>query len=84
MVWLTLSGAFALNMMQITYILSGQYTLISHASIFSNLGGPSIVIYRFTRREPIHTLEYFGLLSSFVGCVLTVSDKEVEKVDPTT
>eukprot|EP00347_Sterkiella_histriomuscorum_P001845 403370459 len=68
-------------LMQSTYILSGQYTIMSHASILSNLGGVFIVILRVLRGKPAHKFEYFGLLIAFGGLGISVLDQEVEKID---
>ena len=64
-------------MVQIGYILSGQYTIMSHASILSNLGGAFIVVGRVIMRKPVHNLEYLGLLIAFVGSAISIMDKEV-------
>eukprot|EP00347_Sterkiella_histriomuscorum_P020063 403339242 len=68
-------------LMQIAYILSGQYTIMSHASIFSNLGGPFVVIYRAIIKKPVHKYEYLGLFIAFVGTIVSILDKDVQKVD---
>ena len=45
-----LGCAISFNFMQTTYLLAGQYTIISHACMFSNLGAALIVIHRFIKR----------------------------------
>lgn len=67
--------------MQCFYILSGHYTIILQASLVSNLGGVFIVIYRFIMRQPIHRLEYLGVVFAFLGSSISVSDEDAQKVD---
>eukprot|EP00347_Sterkiella_histriomuscorum_P015110 403358284 len=76
---LYLGSSFLL--IQIGYIISGQYTIMSHASILSNLGGVFIVVFRVLRGKSVHKLEYVGLVIAFVGTIVSVMDKEVQKVD---
>ena len=55
---------------------------MSHASLLGNMGAPYVVIYRLIRRSPIHKYEIFGIIVSFLGCVISIFDKNVEKVNP--
>jgi drug/metabolite transporter (DMT)-like permease len=68
--------------MQVFYMLAGQYTIMSHASIFGNMGGVFIVLYRSIKREPVHIYEYLGLFIALSGSSIAMSDKAVSKVDP--
>jgi drug/metabolite transporter (DMT)-like permease len=54
---------------------------MSHALIFSNLGGILIVIYSLIRRKYVHKLEILGTIIAVLGCGLTVLDKSAKKVD---
>ncbi len=47
---LIIACALSFNFMQISYLLSGQYTIISHACMFSNIGAAIIVAYRCVKR----------------------------------
>ena len=73
--------AFSFNIVQILFILSGQYTIMSHASIFANLGGAMLVLHRFIMRRPVHKYEFHGLIVASIGSMISVLDKDVKKVD---
>ena len=55
---------------------------MSHASLLGNMGAPYIVIYRIIRGSPVHKLEILGILFAFSGCVISIFDNNVEKVNP--
>ncbi|CDW85422.1 UNKNOWN [Stylonychia lemnae] len=73
--------SLSFNLVQIFFILSGQYTIMSHASIFSNLGGAMLVIHRVILRQPTHRWEYSGVIIAMVGSIISVLDKDVKKID---
>jgi hypothetical protein len=67
----------------LTYFYSGQFTIISHASMFTSLGGALIVIYKLLMLQPLQRLEIIGTAISIVGCTICVFDTKAAKVDPT-
>jgi drug/metabolite transporter (DMT)-like permease len=58
--------------MQVTYLMSGVYTIMTHATLFTNLTPFMLVILRFIMREQLHRLEVYGTAISIIGCVITV------------
>ncbi len=62
-------------------VFSGQYTIMSHALIFSNLGGILIVVYSLIKRRFVHKLEIVGTMIAVAGCGLTILDGNAKKVD---
>ena len=54
---------------------AGQYTIMSHVLIFSNLGGVLIVIFSILRGRFVHKLEIFGTAIALIGCTVTVLDQ---------
>ncbi|CDW88380.1 drug metabolite transporter superfamily [Stylonychia lemnae] len=77
---LAFKAAISLFLVQITYLISGQYTIISHATILSSLGGAIIVVLRFITKQQVHKYEYLGILLAMIGCVISVFD-EIQKVN---
>ncbi len=67
-------------MMNVFYIMSGKYTIIAHACMFSNMGALLIVFYRLMRKLPIHKYELIGVAIAIMGCFLTSNDSKAEKV----
>lgn len=67
--------------MSLSNVFSGQYTIMSHALIFSNLGGVVIVVYNLITRKFVHKLEIFGTLIAVIGCSMSVLDNKAKKVD---
>lgn len=61
---------------QATLILSGTFTVITHTSIILNLAGPNLVIWRIISKQGIHRYEIFGSALGFIGCLVSVFDKE--------
>lgn len=57
-------------------MLSGQFTVITHTSIIFNLAGPNLVIYRLVTKHNIHKYEILGTALGFIGCIVSVFDKE--------
>ena len=47
---LVLEAGFALLIMQIFYLLSGEYTVMSHATLFTNTTPFFLVIFRLIKR----------------------------------
>jgi drug/metabolite transporter (DMT)-like permease len=60
---------------------SGQYTIMSHVLIFSNLGGVLIVIFSVLRGIFVHKQEIMGTIIALFGCIITVLDQKAKKVD---
>jgi drug/metabolite transporter (DMT)-like permease len=58
--------------MQVTYLLSGYYTVMAHATLFTNLTPFMLVILRFFMRQEIHRLEIIGTFVALLGCIITV------------
>lgn len=54
---------------------------MSHASIFSNLPAVFTIVYRLMLRKPVHKFEFYGLIIATMGLVISVLDKNVQKVD---
>jgi drug/metabolite transporter (DMT)-like permease len=69
------------DLMSLCNVFAGQYTIMSHALIFSNLGGLIIVVYSLIKGRFIHRLEIIGTTIAIAGCVVTVLDKKAKKVD---
>jgi drug/metabolite transporter (DMT)-like permease len=63
---------FSLLAMQVTYLMSGYYTIMTHATLFTNLTPFMLVILRFIMREKLHKYETIGTVIAIVGCVVTV------------
>jgi hypothetical protein len=68
--------AFIGDLMSLANVFSGQYTIMSHALIFSNLGGVIIVIYSLVRRTFVHKLEIIGTGIALLGCLIAVLDRK--------
>ena len=62
------------DLMSLFGIFAGEYTIISHALIFSNLGGVIIVIGSLIRGQYVHFSEILGTTVAILGCLITVSD----------
>lgn len=75
---------FSLLAMQVTYLMSGYYTIMTHATLFTNLTPFMLVILRFIMREKLHKYETIGTVIAIVGCVVTVQDQEASKVNTET
>lgn len=73
--------AFIGDLMSLTNVFAGQYTIMTHALIFSNLGGIVLVIYSLIRRIFVHKLEIIGCSIAIIGCLVTVLDRKAMKVD---
>jgi hypothetical protein len=54
---------------------------MSHALIFSNLGGILIVAYSLFRGRFVHRLEIIGSTIAILGCGITILDTKAKKVD---
>ena len=65
---------FSLLAMQVTYLMSGYYTIMTHATLFTNLTPFMLVILRFLMREKLHKYETIGTVIAIVGCAVTVQD----------
>ena len=65
---------FVGDLMSLCGTYAGQYTIMSHVLIFSNLGGVLIVIFAVFRGEFVHKLEIFGTVIALIGCTVTVMD----------
>lgn len=63
------------------YLFSGEYTIMSHASIFTNLSGILIVFYRGVRGNRVHLFEIIGTVIALTGCFITIFDHNAEKVN---
>jgi hypothetical protein len=74
---------FYMNYMQVCYILSGEYTIMTHCCILINLSGILIVMQRIIYKQRVHKLEIIGTVIALTGCVVTIFDDGAEKVDPT-
>ena len=75
---------FSLLAMQVTYLMSGYYTIMTHATLFTNLTPFMLVILRFLMREKLHKYETIGTVIAIVGCAITVQDQEASKVNTET
>ena len=75
---------FSLLAMQVTYLMSGYYTIMTHATLFTNLTPFMLVILRFILREKLHKYETIGTVIAIVGCAITVQDQEASKVNTET
>lgn len=73
--------AFIGDCSSLANVFSGQYTIMSHSLIFSNLGGILIIVYSLVKRRFVHKLEIVGTLIAVAGCMLTVLDNNAKKVD---
>lgn len=69
------------DLMSLGHVYSGQYSIISHTLIFSNLGGILIVFFMLIRRQYVNKYEILGTAIALVGCLLTVSDGKAKKVN---
>ena len=58
--------------MQVTYLLSGDLTIMTHATLFTNLTPFMLVVLRFVMRQKIHKLETYGTVIAILGCIVTV------------
>jgi drug/metabolite transporter (DMT)-like permease len=67
--------SLVLNVMFLSYFYSGEFTIFSHASMFTSLGGVIIVIYKLIFRHPLHKLEIIGTAISVFGCVICLFDR---------
>lgn len=63
------------NFFTIGYTLSGMFTIMSHATIFGNLGGISLIILKLVMRKPVHKYEIIGLVVAISGCIIATQDK---------
>lgn len=70
-------------MMSLFGVFAGQYTIMSHVLIFSNLGGVLIVIHSMMKGEFVHKLEVVGTGIALFGCTISVMDRSAKKVDST-
>jgi drug/metabolite transporter (DMT)-like permease len=70
--------------MQVTYLMSGYYTIMTHATLFTNLSPFMLVILRFIMREKLHKYETIGTVIAIIGCIVTVQDQEASKVNTET
>ena len=73
--------AFIGNVMSLCNVFAGSYTIMTHALIFSNLGGIVLVVYSLIRRIFVHKLEIIGTSIAVLGCLITVLDRNAKKVD---
>lgn len=73
---------FLYNVYMAGYTLSGMYTIMSHCTMFCNLGGCFIILMKIVTRKQIHKLEYAGLVIAMLGCFCIQVDSEARKVDP--
>jgi drug/metabolite transporter (DMT)-like permease len=78
---LILLVSFIGDCMSLCNVFSGEYTIMSHAMIFSNLGGILIVIYSIVKRQFVHKLEIIGTIIALLGCFITILDNNAKKVD---
>ena len=69
------------DLMSLCGTYAGQYTIMSHVLIFSNLGGALIVIFSVIRGNFVHKWEIFGTIVALLGCTVTVMDAKAKKVD---
>lgn len=69
------------NAMSVSYIMSGEYTIMSHATLFTNLSGFMIVFYRLFCNKTVHIYEMIGSAVAISGCVLTIFDTSANKVN---
>ena len=69
--------------MQVCYLLSGEYTIMTHCCLLINLSGIIIVVHRMILKRPVHFLEKIGTMIAVVGCIVTIMDENAEKVDTT-
>jgi len=60
--------------MQIFYLLSGELTVMAHATLFTNLTPFMLVLLRLMKKQKIHKLENVGTLIAIVGCIITIQD----------
>ena len=83
--WQTFKKIFIVGLigdcMSLCGTFAGQYTIMSHALIFSNLGGVLIVIFSVIRGIFVHKQEILGTVIALVGCIITVMDQNAKKVD---
>ena len=70
--------------MQVTYLTSGCYTIMTHATLFSNLAPFMLVILRFIMRDTLHKYEIIGTVIAILGCAVTLQDQEASKVNTET
>lgn len=75
--------AFIGDLMSLSNVFAGQYTIMTHCLIFSNLGGIVLVIVSLVRRIFVHKLEIIGTSIALLGCLITVLDRKAMKVDAT-
>lgn len=68
--------------MSLCHLLAGTYSIMTHAFVFQNLGGSLIVLYSLLRGIEVHKLELIGTAVSLLGCLITVTDKGAQKVNP--
>jgi drug/metabolite transporter (DMT)-like permease len=67
------------NIYSFGYVMSANYTIMSHAMTFCNLGSFTMLAYRFARRLPIAGIEVVGLLITLLGCMTIIQDPHAAK-----
>ena len=67
--------------MSLCHLLAGTYSIMTHAFVFQNLGGCLIVTYSLLRGLDVHRFEMLGTGIAFLGCIVTVLDRNAHKVD---
>lgn len=69
------------DLMSLFGVFAGQYTIMSHVLIFSNLGGVILVVFSLARGEFVHKLEIIGTIIAIMGCSVSIMDGNAKKVD---
>lgn len=64
-----------MNYMQVCYLISGEYTIMTHCCLLINLSGIIIVAQRMVLGHAVHFLEKIGTAIALVGCVITLMDQ---------
>jgi drug/metabolite transporter (DMT)-like permease len=60
--------------MQIFYLISGELTVMAHATLFTNLTPFMLVLLRYALRQKVHRLENIGTIIAIFGCIITIKD----------
>mmetsp|Transcript_4007 Transcript_4007/g.4637 ORF Transcript_4007/g.4637 Transcript_4007/m.4637 type:complete len:80 (-) Transcript_4007:503-742(-) len=63
------------------YVLSSDYTLVSHSILIANTGGILIVALNLIRAIPVHKLEIYGTIIVVVFVLLFINDGSSTKTN---
>ena len=64
----------------IFYIVSADYTLVSHSILLSNLSGVFIIVLNLIRFIPVHSLEIIGTIIVVIFSIIFMNDEGSSKL----